>query len=473
MNRGGTTALETTGEIAREDTPDSLPADLDFKGQKVRIIYNDDGLASSGAAVNEIEGLENAGDIVNDAVFQRNIKVEERLNIEFELIANKLQAAAHTTAVQKVILAGDDLYDIVCGVQYRHAIHALDGLYYDLSEAPYLDYTQPWWQDSYMDTISIHDDVRYLLMGDISMSMISNMSAMFYNRNLYEDNFGDPDDLYDMVLDGKWTVDAMRKLMEDVYHDVNGDGTENYGDILGMGSTTSSPTEHFAFCMGYQVTERDKEGFPALLTNQSRNVEVFESLYELFWETEGVYIAGDVNEINSKIPEQFVNGNMLFFPARLSYATTSLRDMKDDYGIIPHPKLDESQKEYATLVHDAANAYVVPVTCPDIDAACAAMEAMCAENYRTVTPAYYEVALKVKYTRDDLSAQILDVIREGAFTDFMYVNNYVFTGATLGTISRTLIGKKSADFMSTYDSMKVTVETQLKEIIEEQKALIG
>ncbi|MBO5218876.1 MAG: hypothetical protein J6C52_05570, partial [Clostridia bacterium] len=127
---GGTTALDTTGEIAREDTPDSLPADLDFKGQKVRIIYNDDGLASSGAAVNEIEGLENAGDIVNDAVFQRNIKVEERLNIEFEMIANKLSAAAHTNATQKVILAGDDLYDIICGVQYRHVIHALEGLYY-------------------------------------------------------------------------------------------------------------------------------------------------------------------------------------------------------------------------------------------------------------------------------------------------------------------------------------------------------
>ncbi|MBQ2709401.1 MAG: hypothetical protein IJF67_14120 [Clostridia bacterium] len=443
----------------------------------MRIIYNDDGLASSGAAVNEIEGLENAGDIVNDAVFQRNIKVEERLNIEFELIANKLQAAAHTTAVQKVILAGDDLYDIICGVQYRHAIHALEGLYYDLTDAPYLDYTQPWWQDSYMDTISIHDDVRYLLMGDISMSMISNMSAMFYNRNLYEDNFGDPDDLYDTVLNGKWTMDAMRKLVADVYQDVNGDTIANPGDIFGTGITNSSPTEHFFYCMGFKVTGRDKGGYPQLLADQSRNVEIAEALYELMWETEGVYFAKDVNEINSVIPEEFSNGNTLFFPARLSYATTKLRDMKDDYGIIPHPKLNEEQKDYVTLVHDAANAYVIPVTCPEIDAACAALEAMCAENYRTVTPAYYEVALKVKYTRDDLSAQILDLIRNGASTDFMYVNNYVFSGVTLGTISRVLAGntgkEPTADYMSTYDSMKTTVEAQLKDIIDEQKALIG
>ena len=469
-----TDAPDVTTELSRENTPDSLPDNLDFGGRTIRIIYNDDGLASSGAAVNEIEGIENAGDVVNDAVFQRNIHVEERLNVKFEMTASNAHPDTYSADIQKVLLAGDDLYDIVVGTQYRQAVLALEGLFHDLSDAPYLDYSKPWWQDSYMNTSSIHADVRYMLIGDISLSMISNMSAVFYNRNLYKDNFGDPNDLYSTVLSGKWTADAMRKLMSDVYQDVNGDTIANPGDIFGMGTTKGSPTDHFVYCMGFQVTGRDGDGYPILLADQSRNAEVAETLYELLYETEGVYLPSDAGEINTVIPKEFSDGHTLFLPARLSYAASMLREMKDDYGIIPHPKLNEQQKDYVTLVHDAANVYTIPVTCTDIDAVCAALEAMCAENYRTAAPAYYEVALKVKYTRDDLSGQILDMIKNGAVTDFMYVNNYAFQNVTLGTICRVLMGntgkEPTKDFMSSYESMKSSVETQLEKLISEFKA---
>lgn len=30
-----------------------------------------------------------------------------------------------------------------------------------------------------------------------------------------------------------------------------------------------------------------------------------------------------------------------------------LRDMKDPYGVVPMPKLDESQKDYIGRVHDS------------------------------------------------------------------------------------------------------------------------
>jgi len=292
-------------------------------------------------------------------------------------------------------------------------------------------------------------------------------AAYFYNRNLYEDNFGDPDDLYDMVLDGKWTVDAMRKLMEDVYHDVNGDGTENYGDILGMGSTTSSPTEHFAFCMGYQVTERDKEGFPALLTDQSRNVEVFESLYELFWETEGVYIAGDVNEINSKIPEQFVNGNMLFFPARLSYATTSLRDMKDDYGIIPYPKYDTKQSDYYSSSKDELSVFVVPVDVKDTEKTGIITEALCITSNEMVVPTYYEIVLKDKMSRDAESTKMIDIIRDSLIFDFGYLHSNA-----LGGVGHVFVGRVRAnanDIVSTYDGKEPTYLANLEKLMEVYK----
>ena len=47
------------------------------------------------------------------------------------------------------------------------------------------------------------------------------------------------------------------------------------------------------------------------------------------------------------------------------------------------------------------------------------MESLCDENYYTVTPAYYEVAMKGKYLRDDELCQMFDLIRQTAFDSFV------------------------------------------------------
>lgn len=128
------------------------------------------------------------------------------------------------------------------------------------------------------------------------------------------------------------------------------------------------------------------------------------------------------------------------------YSADLLREMKSDYGIIPYPKLDESVQDYASLVHDSAMLVSVPITCTKLDAVTAAIEAIAAENWRTVTPAYYEIALKTKYTRDDMSCVIVDMIHESGTTDFAYAYNRQLGG--VGQIMRKLAEQKSSDFAS-------------------------
>ena len=50
---------------------------------------------------------------------------------------------------------------------------------------------------------------------------------------------------------------------------------------------------------------------------------------------------------------------------------------------------------------------------------------MASESMNTVTPAYYEVALKVKYARDNESGMMIDLIRENVSSDFaaLYSNS--------------------------------------------------
>lgn len=78
---------ETTAAPAETEPPthdengfllDSLPADLDFEGEKVGVLYWGD------CEMQEFEADEITGEIVNDAVFKRNETVQDRLNVVLE-----------------------------------------------------------------------------------------------------------------------------------------------------------------------------------------------------------------------------------------------------------------------------------------------------------------------------------------------------------------------------------------------------
>lgn len=455
-------------ELSRENTPDSLP-ELDFKDATVRIVYRGD----EKTRLLEIEG-EDTGDVVSDAVYARNIKVEERLNVKLEFIAGNEEHEAYMRDIRTTLMAFDDSYDIIDSIQWRATPLAVEGYFKNLNDAPYLDYSKPWWSNEYMNEIQVSKDSRYLLSGDISVTQLRNMSCVYFNKRLYEEAFGDPDELYNIVLDGEWTYDLLKKYVKEVFRDLDGDTKASEGDIIGIGSTPVAQTDHFSYTAGMQFTERDKDGYPTLISNQERNLKIVETIYNLYYETDGVLIYTDPYAMSNELVKIFNDGNSLFYANRF-YSAEDFRDMKDNYGIIPFPKLDETQEDYYSLVHDGTTLFCIPTTVNELELPCAVLEAMCAENYRTVIPAYYEVALKVKYTKDDVSSQIIDMLHDNVRTDFVYANNYCFSSSVkLGTITRSLMGygggTPNKNYMSTYDSIKSAVESDIENIKEQAKA---
>ena len=125
---------------------------------------------------------------------------------------------------------------------------------------------------------------------------------------------------------------------------------------------------------------------------------------------------------------------------------------------------DESQAEYRTLVHDTALLGGISVASQNLDMMGAVLEVLGVESYRTVTPAWYETVLKVKYTRDDISAQIIDLINETATTNFIYAYNFAING--LGNVYRDLVTAGSSDYVSTVEKKLSAGETKLNAIIE-------
>jgi hypothetical protein len=139
-----------------------------------------------------------------------------------------------------------------------------------------------------------------------------------------------------------------------------------------------------------------------------------------------------------------------------------LREMEDDIAILPYPKLNAEQARYVTSAHDTIEVGAIPVTTPNFDMICVVLEALNRETERTVLPAYYEQSLKIKYVRDDYSAQIIDIIRGSMGNVFALAYSETISGVlTLYDVGA------NRNFISAYERIADTMQIRLEEVIEQ------
>ena len=169
----GDTAEETTA-AAVETQPvetesetlfmeDNLPEDLDFGGTAVNTFGWEE------VAIIEFFAEEMNGDVVNDAVFQRNQVVEERLNVSLGYTlapGNNANHQAWAGTVMSSTMAGDGANDIIAGYSMAPTILAYNRVLIDLLTLDYIDFAMPWWPSSLIDE-AVCGGKLYFCSGDI------------------------------------------------------------------------------------------------------------------------------------------------------------------------------------------------------------------------------------------------------------------------------------------------------------------
>jgi hypothetical protein len=138
------------------------------------------------------------------------------------------------------------------------------------------------------------------------------------------------------------------------------------------------------------------------------------------------------------------------------------RTMETDFGILPYPKYDEAQKDYKTFSKAGFAAFAIPSTVKDREFSEIMLEALNAESYRKVIPAYYDIALKNKYARDDDSSEMLDIIREGFDFDFSAVA-LDYTEWVLIEL-RQMVSGNTFDWVSRMDRRKNAIDNNLEKL---------
>ena len=212
-----TTAAETETETLYE--PDDLPADLRYDGETINTF------GWSGPAAIEFFAEEMNGELVNDAIYQRNLSVEERLGVQLEYV---LQPGAYNdrntwaNTVVNSVQAGDGAYDIASGYSMSGATLAFKGVSINLNDLQYLNFDKPWWPASLQEEATCGGKL-YFCSGDISTYMIYYLYGTYFNKQLIIDH--DLENPYDLVREGTWTLDKMMEMSSGIYQDLNGDGT--------------------------------------------------------------------------------------------------------------------------------------------------------------------------------------------------------------------------------------------------------
>ena len=451
-----TMAEET--ELTRENTPDNLPADLRFNGETVVFHVRGDE-----DCVREFQVEELTGEAVNDALYQRNITVSDRLNVNLDVaIGDGWEKYNNTvSAIRASIQSADGAYDIIAGWSARIPSLSLEGLFLDAQTIPYLDLEKPWWNQSCRTELTIGNRL-FFVTGDITQKMIDPMYVYAFNQKVAEDlGIEDP---YTVVNEGLWTIDYGRKQTSDVGSDLNGDGKMDENDFWGLTTFQNNAMDNYMQSTRVSLMSRDADGMPVLDVDMEHMTTLLEKVYALCFENPGCRVeeAGPKSGVAHTI---FKEDRSLYTTLTMYDVRYTLADMESDFGILPYPKLNEEQPIYGTRVQDALTLFSVPIDCRNVDISGAVMEAVAAENYRKVTPTLYDVALKKKYSRDPESAAMIDLIQQSVLINFESIYNEAIGNPWF--IMRIMMDKKTKDFASYWAKEEKKVEKALQKAVEQ------
>jgi hypothetical protein len=219
------------------------------------------------------------------------------------------------------------------------------------------------------------------------------------------------------------------------------------------------------WAQGGSVSGKDSDGELILTLNNERTVDIYNKYFGLLADA-GSYVMDSEKTGQYGVEIMFGEGRS----ALLEFSLISMETLRSydtvEFGVVPSPKYDESQEKYSTMMNAATSLFCVPITVFDTGYVSVILEAWSAESHRVTIPAYFEIALKTKYSRDDDSAAMLDLILLSSTVDFVYYSNDF---DPLSSIGYKLFHDANHNFSSFYKANEKPAQKKLDKIIEAYK----
>ena len=418
---------------------DNLPDGLKFNGEEINFYsFYEEGMTSGQVTVPDLNG-----NPVNDAIFERNKIVESRLNVKIVNEDDKSGDAYHVVnKTVTLVQSGSTDYDAITSPCWVVLDQSISGTFSNLTGSEYLDLTQPWWTQDFNEACSFQG-AQYAASGHLLLGIYRSAYATVFNKSMFID--ANEPFLYEYVDNGTWTLDKQASLVTAFHSDNNGDGLQDENDRYGLASGQIIYVDPYWASCGVDIVAKNADGEFELVFDSAKLHETVEDVLHLFYETENAtYLEGDP-------VTTFSRGNAAMATIRIfSMEGAAMRTMEDAYGVVPMPRLSESQTSYRSTLHDGFSLVAAPATiCGDhLEMVCAVLEAMGSASYRIVKPAYYETTLRTKLASDPDSSRMMDLITQNLRTDPGYF--YVYTFNSFHHVFRNIIASKQNTAISDY-----------------------
>lgn len=431
-------------------------------------------------------------DACDKAIEDRNRLLQNRFNVEIVPVMVKGQTAIpHANEIRIAMQDGNpDELDMVLIQRWLAGPVAMTGTVCDLrSEVPYVKDSvgvNPWWDAKINDCYTVFGR-QYIGVSDINVSAISSTWAIIFNRDL-DKNYSNEthkklgstyNSLYDVVDAGEWTLDNMNLIVKDFWKDNAQIGKPNERDIDDTFGMTVNSSAHFreifTNAFGYDLVENDGENVPSLIQFTSGMNTAIMALQD-------ITKASGFNNLTSESydwSKNFANGqSLLFFSTLGTLDSETIHESDVEFGVLPYPKANLSQKEYYSGSNDSMSTIIVPLSLSERMTRTGAMiEAMAAESHQSVIPAYYEVILKYNATRDQDSVRMIEKIYQGRRYNLAdihsgtddFLSDAVYGG--LAYILRQMTSSSAGTPADIWDGAKYNYDLGLTDLIEAYEEL--
>ena len=450
---GKTTTPDSSGDDIKESdsaaTETELSDDLgkyDFGGRTFSIYTRTTPLFYP-----YLDRQEATGDTIDDAVYNRNRKLEERFNFSFDEQYYDYTVEGND-APRKLLLAGDDTYQLYVGRCVHMFNYASEGYFYKIDDLTAINAEKPYWNSQLYDNLSI-GNAHYFAVGDFNISAFDFTHVLLFNKKMIDDlNLGD---IYSTVLDGKWTFDRFGEMSRAAVSDVNGDFVMDENDQYGYTSLGKQVLPGFWIAGGALSMKKDDGQLVYTAPTDQKFIDVCQKVFEITW-NDNIWHRVPITVDREEEMQMFCDGKALFTDSSC-FQISLTRDAATDFGIIPYPKYDETQDKYYSRI-EGCELFGVPLTNTDPELTSVILEAMACESRKIVIPAYYEVALKVKFTRDEESSKMLDIAFENRVFDY---GDTILCEEFRDGVMRQAFAKDNRDIVSTLTKVQNKVEKKL------------
>ncbi len=438
------TAVDAAETVQETEIWDNVPAGS-YDGYGFRFLTTEE---NWGYYRMDVE--EQTGEVLDDAVFARNLAVEDRLGIV--ITETGLHYSKVMDEVKATVLASEDAYDAMTLMAFNLMTTAQQKMLLDTAALSAIRTDMPWWNGNAIRDMAIGPR-EYMMIGDINLMFYESYYAIFFNKTVAE-KFQIPDP-YVTVDEGKWTYDVYYSTAQAASTDVNGDGewtadADTYGVAM-----HSNAGQSMILALGQSPLSRDADGYPVYDGLSEAFIDAYRKVMTLYTDKHTTVKSGTagVEKVDGGYQGVFKTDRALYMMEVLG-TLPELRDMESEFGIVVLPKADEGA-EYVSPVYHGAIGLCVPVTVSDADRTGVVLENLAAESNRTVRGMYYDVVLGSKLVRDEASVASLDTILDSGRFEIGYVYNW---GDMRSALEQN-IGKGNADIASAFAKISAKIES--------------